>query len=134
MKSIGLALVVILLGTMARGEETKSEPSRTVTVKGQVVCSACWSEADRTKVAYGTKDDLECAKTCAASGVKAALAVGEKARVELYILEDGTFPRKGTGWLSYIAKTVEITGRVTGAAGSRHIKVDSLRSLPEGAR
>ena len=88
----------------------------------------------RLTVAYGTKDDLECAKTCAASGVKAALAVGEKGRVELYILEDGTFPRKGTWWLSNIAKTVEITGRVTGAAGSRHIKVDSLRSLPEGAR
>lgn len=52
-------------------------PAR-VTLRGQVVCSNCWSEADRKTTAYGTPADLKCARLCAKDAVPAALAVDEK--------------------------------------------------------
>jgi hypothetical protein len=103
-------------------------------LRGQVVCSLCWDEADRTKVRYGTKEDFACARTCAKKNVPAALAVAGKGTFDLYLLEDGAFPRKGTGWLDYLAKTVEITGSVTRTERLPRLKVDALRSVPEPPR
>lgn len=105
-----------------------------VTLRGQVVCSLCWDEADRTKVRYGTKEDFACARACAKKNVPAALAVAEKGSFELYVLEDGTFPRKGTGWLDYLAKTVEVTGPVTRTEKLARLKVDALRVVSEPVR
>lgn len=105
-------------------------PAR-VTLRGQVVCSNCWSEADRKTTAYGTPADLKCARLCAKDAVPAALAVEDKGTVRLYLLEDGAFKREGSGWLGYIAKRVEITGTVREEKGTMWLKADALRPLAE---
>ncbi|HEX2799710.1 MAG TPA: hypothetical protein VHQ44_08560 [Thermoanaerobaculia bacterium] len=103
-------------------------PAR-VTLRGQVVCSNCWGEADRKTTAYGTPADMKCARLCAKDAVPAALAVDEKGTSRLYLLEDGAFKREGSGWLSYIAKRVEIAGTVREEKGTPRLKVDALRPL-----
>lgn len=127
---LGAALsILLLLAPAASADEAERKKPVKVTLRGQVVCSICWDEADRTKVAYGTKDDLACARRCNAKGVPAALAVTENGATELYVLEAGKLPSKGTGWLDVIAREVEVTGSVTRGEGLPHIKVDSLRPL-----
>ena len=43
--------------------------AQTVRFEGQVVCCAeCWAEADRTKVQFGTAEDLLKAQSCVAKG------------------------------------------------------------------
>jgi hypothetical protein len=108
----------------------RAAPAR-VTLRGQVVCSNCWGEADRKTTAYGTPADLKCARLCAKDAVPAALAVDEKGTARLYLLEDGTFKRDGSGWLNYIAKRVEIAGTVREEKGTSWLKVDTLRSLAD---
>lgn len=104
----------------------QAAPAR-VTLRGQVVCSNCWGEADRKTTAYGTPADVKCARLCAKNSVPAALAVYEKGTARLYFLEDGTFKREGSGWLSYVAKSVEITGTLRQEKGASWLKVDALR-------
>ena len=101
-----------------------------VTLRGQVVCSNCWGEADRKTTVYGTPADLKCARLCAKDAVPVALAVDEKGTVRLYLLEDGAFKREGSGWLRYIAKRVEITGTVREEKGTVWLKADALRPAP----
>jgi hypothetical protein len=98
-------------------------------LRGQVVCSNCWGEADRKTTAYGTPADLKCARRCSKDAVPAALAVDEKGTSRLYLLEDGAFKRDGSGWLNYIATRVEITGTVREEKGTPWLKVDALRPL-----
>ena len=99
------------------------------TLRGQVVCGGCWEEADRTKVPYGTDDDLRCAERCDKNGVAAALAVDEKGSATLYRLEDGAFKRTGKGWLAYMARRVEVTGAVRTEKGKPVLRVDALKVL-----
>jgi hypothetical protein len=106
----------------------QAAPAR-VTLRGQVVCSNCWGETDRKLTPYGTPADVKCARLCAKDSVPAALAVDEKGTVRLYLLEDGAFKREGQGWLSYIAKRVEITGTVRGEKGKPWLTVGTLRPL-----
>ena len=106
----------------------QAAPAR-VTLRGQVVCSNCWGEADRKTTAYGTPADMKCARLCAKDAVPAAFAVDEKGTSRLYLLEDGAFKREGSGWLSYIAKRVEITGTVREEKGTPWLRVDTLRPL-----
>jgi len=49
----------------------------TVTLEGQLVCSDCWSEADRKTTPYGTPADIACARDCAERGIPSAIAVKE---------------------------------------------------------
>ncbi len=98
---------------------------------GQIVCSDCWSEADRNQVAYGTPADLDCAKSCAAKGIPAALAVknADGKSWTLHLLEDGTFDKGGKNWLGLMAKQVEISGAARTAGGKQWLKVNQLRVL-----
>lgn len=100
---------------------------------GQIVCSDCWSEADRNQVAYGTPADLDCAKSCAAKGIPAALAVknAEGNGWTLHLLEDGTFNKGGKNWLSFMAKQVEISGTARTAGDKHWLKVNQLRVLAD---
>ncbi|MDQ3799438.1 MAG: TlpA family protein disulfide reductase [Acidobacteriota bacterium] len=82
-----------------------------VTVEGQVVCCAdCWAEADRTRVEYGTAEDLLKAKSCVEGGDPTLLAVREGDRFTLYRLEQGKFKLSEKNWLSYVGKKVSVTG------------------------
>jgi hypothetical protein len=101
------------------------------TFKGQVVCGSCWDEvADRHKERYGTKEDLACAARCERKGVAAALAVENAKDFTIYELARGSFKPEGRGWLAYMGKEVEVTGRVETKGGKGpKLVVDALRVL-----
>ncbi len=101
---------------------------------GQIVCSDCWSEADRNQIAYGTPADLDCAKSCAAKNIPAALAVknADGKSWTLHLLEDGAFDKGGKNWLGLMAKQVEIGGTARTAGGKHWLKVNQLRVLGDG--
>ncbi len=96
---------------------------------GQVVCTVCWTEADRSKVAYGTPADMDCAKECAAKGIGASLAVKGEKDWTLYELESGAFKKPGKDWLAFMAQQVEITGATRKAGDKQFVKVNALTTL-----
>src|SRR5687768_14147470 len=101
-----------------------------VTLEGQVVCCAeCWAEADRTKVEFGTAEDLLKAKSCVAGGDPTLLAVREADQFTLYQLEQGKFRLPGKNWLEFIGKRVGVTGSVQTKKDTKIFRVDELRVL-----
>ncbi len=83
-----------------------------VQFEGQVVCCAeCWAEADRTKVEFGTAEDLLKAQSCVAGGDPTLLAVREGDNFTLYQLAPAKFS-PGKNWLEFIGKHVAVTGTV----------------------
>lgn len=87
--------------------------STTVQLEGQVVCCAeCWAEADRTKVEFGTAEDLLKSQGCVAKGDPTLLAVRENEKFTLYRLEPAKFRLPGKNWLEFIGKRVAVTGVV----------------------
>src|SRR5688572_2659337 len=63
-----LAIFLIIVGHVFAQSTAKLE--------GQVVCcEECWAEADRTKVEYGTAENLLKAKSCVEGGDPTLLAV-----------------------------------------------------------
>ena len=116
-----LAVLLCLFFSLPAFAQTK--------LTGQVVCSNCWSEADRSKVAYGTQADLDCAKTCAAKGIGASLAVKGEKDWTLYELEPGAFKKPGKDWLAFMAQQVEITGATRKAGDKQFVQVDALTTL-----
>jgi len=98
------------------------------TLKGQIVCGGCWDEEpDRKKAPYGTKEDLQCADRCEKQGVAAAIAVEEGKDFRLYDIVKGSFKPEGRGWLKYMGKKVEVTGRTEGEGKSTRFVVDTLK-------
>lgn len=68
-----------------------------VKLEGQIVCCAeCWAEADRTKVEYGTAENLLKAKSCVEGGDPSLLAVREGDKFKLY--------QAGAGQVSFAGK------------------------------
>lgn len=101
-----------------------------VTLEGQVVCcEECWAEADRTKVEYGTAENLLKAKSCVAGGDPTLLAVREGDRFALYQLEQGKFRLPGKNWLDFVGKRVAVTGSVQTKKETRIFRVDELKVL-----
>lgn len=101
-----------------------------VRLEGQVVCCAeCWAEADRTKVEYGTAEDLLKAQSCVANGDPTLLAVREGEKFTLYQLEQGKFRLPGKNWLEFVGKRIAVGGTVQKKKGAGVIRVDSLEVL-----
>jgi thiol-disulfide isomerase/thioredoxin len=99
-------------------------------LEGQVVCCAdCWAEADRTKVEFGTAEDLLKAKSCVEGGDPTLLAVREGDKFTLYQLATGKFRLPGKNWLEFVGKRVAVTGAMQSKKDSRIIKVDTLSVL-----
>lgn len=125
MKSLlaGFLLIIALAG-IAAGQ------AGGVKLEGLVVCCAeCWAEADRTKVEFGTAEDLLKAKGCVEGGDPTLLAVREGDRFTLYQLEQGKFRLKGKNWLEYVGKRVAVTGSVQKKGQAGAIRVDALEVL-----
>jgi hypothetical protein len=121
-RAIFLALILATLSFAAFSQENEK-----VKLMGQIVCSGCWDEADRSKVEYGTLADFECAETCAEKGIGQALAVKDyNGNFTLYLLEDGRFDKKAENWLAYIAKNAEIKGSIREADGKKYLRVDEI--------
>lgn len=98
--------------------------------EGQVVCCAeCWAEADRTKVQYGTAEDLLKAQSCIASGDPTLIAVREGEKFTLYQLEQGKFRLAGKNWLEFVGRKVAVTGAVEKKKVHDVIRVDALEVL-----
>lgn len=109
---------------------------RALTLEGQVVCCAeCWAEADRTKVEYGTAENLLKAKSCVEGGDPTLLAVREGDTFKLYQLGQGKFKLPGKNWLEFVGKRVKVTGTLRKKDDAEVIRVDVLevtgRSLAE---
>jgi thiol-disulfide isomerase/thioredoxin len=100
-----------------------------VKFEGQIVCCAdCWAEADRTKVEFGTAEDLLKAKSCVEGGDPTLLAVRSGDKFTLYQLEQGKFKLSEKNWLIYIGKKVAVTGNVK---KKKTFVVDALEILEE---
>lgn len=122
---IFLSLILLLtFGSIA--------PAQTSPVKfeGQVVCCAeCWAKADRTKVEYGTAEDVLRAESCVAGGDPTLLAVREDEKFTLYQLEQGGFRLPGKNWLEFVGKRVAVTGTVRRSKKASIVRVDALEVL-----
>ncbi|MBK8725994.1 MAG: hypothetical protein IPL96_08020 [Holophagaceae bacterium] len=128
-----LTLALAAMTALAAVPAAAQRKAAGTVLEGQVVCSLCWSEADRTVTPYGAKADLECADRCARAGKPQALAVAEGKGVTLYLLGPGRLKRSRGDWLDVIARRVKATGRVTVRGGQRHLSVDALEVLPDPA-
>lgn len=107
---------------------------KSVSFKGQVVCSLCWFEAkDRKATPYGTQADLTCAAECSENGLPQALAVEDEKGFTLYMLERGAFKTISRDFLEFVPKTVEIEGELRTEKDKQFIKVNSLKVLKDAA-
>lgn len=107
-----------------------SASGQTVRVEGQVVCCAeCWAEADRTKVQFGTAEDLLKAQSCVAKGDPTLLAVREGDKFTLYQLDQAKFRLPEKNWLEFIGKRVAVSGSVEKKKNTNVIRVDTLEVI-----
>ncbi len=105
-----------------------------VTLRGQVACSACWFEADRSQVPYGGPADQACAARCAKDGIPPALAVADSdAAFTLYLVEARNLALGEAGWLPWIGKRVELRGALVTEGERPKLMVDALESSEEEA-
>jgi thiol-disulfide isomerase/thioredoxin len=119
-------LLVLFFLLACAGLSTAQEQ---VSLEGQVVCCAdCWAEADRTKVEYGTAENLLKAKSCVENGDPTLLAVREQDKFMLYELVPGRFRLPGKNWLEFVGKRVSVTGKI-GQKKTNIFRVDSLKVL-----
>lgn len=125
MKRLYLVLSLLLTFAFAGLAQNSS-----VKLEGQVVCCAeCWAEADRTKVAYGTAEDLLKARSCVEGGDPTLIAVREGDKFTLYQLEQGRFRLTDKNWLAFVGKKVAVTGTVRKAKKTSIIRVDTFEVL-----
>jgi thiol-disulfide isomerase/thioredoxin len=119
--------VVFLLASLAA---IAAGQTSAVKLEGQVVCCAdCWAEADRTKIEYGTAEDLLKAQSCVANGDPTLLAVRAGDKFTLYRLEQGKFRLSGKNWLEYVGKRIAVTGSVQKKKESSIVRVDTLEVI-----
>ena len=115
-------VLMVLFCTTALGQPKRLE--------GQVVCCAeCWAEADRTKVPYGTTENVLKAQSCIARGDPTLIAVREGDKFTLYELGLGKFRLPGKNWLEFVGRKVAVTGAVEKKKSSGVIRVDTLEVL-----
>lgn len=115
-------LVTVLFCATALGQTKRWE--------GQVVCCAeCWAEADRTKVQYGTAENLLKAQSCIAKGDPTLIAVREGDKFTLYELGQGKFRLPGKNWLEFVGRKVAVTGALENKKNQGVIRVDTLEVL-----
>ena len=109
-----------------------AQESKTVKLKGQVVCSVCWFEApDRKKTPYGNAADITCAEECSGNNIPQSLAVEDEKGFTLYTLEIGAYKPKGKDFLENVPYMAEIEGIVRIEKDKRFLKVNSLKVLDE---
>ena len=104
--------------------------STSIKLEGQVVCCAeCWAEADRTKVEFGTAEDLLKSQSCVANGDPTLIAVREGDKFTLYQLQPAKYRLPGKNWLEFIGKRVAVTGSIQKKKNTSVFRVDALEVL-----
>ena len=125
MMKIFLVLNLLLVGCL-----TVSAQSPSVKLEGQIVCCAdCWAEADRTKVEFGTAEDVLKAKSCVEGGDPTLIAVRTGEKFTLFQLEQGKFKLTEKNWYSYVGKKVSVTGTKRKNKKADAFVVDALEVL-----
>ena len=125
MKFLPTAIILVLALTVS--VSAQNSPAK---LEGQVVCCAeCWAEADRTKVEFGTAEDLLKAKSCVEGGDPTLLAVREGDGFKLYQLALGKFRLPGKNWLEFVGKRIAVEGSMQTRKEVSIIRVDSLQVL-----
>ena len=125
-RSILVLAALLISGFICASAQT----SKSVTLRGQVVCSVCWFEAtDRKKTAYGNAADIKCALDCSEEGIPQALAVEDVRGFTLYTLETGAYKTTGKDFLDIVPKFVEVTGDLRTDKDKKFLKVNSLKVL-----
>gem|GEM_PF-226412 len=128
MKRLYLTALMLLL--IVPSGEAQNANVKGIRLEGQVVCCAdCWGEADRTKVEYGTAEDLLKAKSCVEGGDPTLLAVREAEKFKLYQLATGKFRLPGKNWLEFVGKRIAVNGTIQTRKGTSVIRVDTLEVL-----
>ena len=123
-------LFIVLSLCLACAVQAAAQGAAGVRLEGQVVCCAeCWAEADRTKIEYGTAEDLLKSQSCVANGDPTLIAVREGDKFTLYQLEQAKFRLPGKNWLEYVGKRVAVTGAVQKKKSASVIRVDALEVL-----
>lgn len=126
------ALFIVTLVLFTCIVEASAQNAPTVKLKGQIVCSACWFEAeDRKKTPYGNAADIDCALDCSQNNLPQALAVEDEKGFTLYILERGAFKLSGKDFVDLVPKMVEVEGELRTEKDKRIVKVNALRVLNE---
>ncbi len=124
-----LALLLLLLAASAvHSQDAKSER---VTLSGQLVCSDCWSEADRKTTPYGTPSDIACARDCAERGIPSAIAVKAGNDYKLYLIEQAQLKKNQAEWLDRIGGQVEVTGRLYSKKDKQYVSVEQYKFLSD---
>lgn len=124
---VKIILFSILLSVFSLTVSAQNSP---VKLEGQVVCCAdCWAEADRTKVEFGTAEDVLKAKSCVEGGDPTLIAVRTGDKFTLYQLEQGKFKLTEKNWYSYVGKKVSVTGTKRKNKKTDVFVVDSLEVL-----
>lgn len=101
-----------------------------IRLEGQVVCCAdCWAKEDRTKVEYGTAEDLLTSQSCIAGGDPTLIAVREGDKFTLYRLELGKYRLPGPNWLEFVGRRIAVTGTVKQSGNAKAVKVDAVEVL-----
>lgn len=125
MKKILMSLFLLIVFAPLALAQTASAK-----LQGQVVCCAdCWAEADRTKVEFGTAEDLLKAKSCVEGGDPTLLAVREGDKFTLYQLEQGKFKLTGKNWYEFVGKKVAVTGATRKEKKANIVRVDALEVI-----
>jgi thiol-disulfide isomerase/thioredoxin len=133
-----LMFVIALVSTNVPAQDTTNNNKNSTTskavadakIEGQVVCCAdCWAKADRTKIEYGTAEDLLAAKTCTDNGDPTLLAVRTGNKFTLYQLEQGKFRLTEKNWYSYVGKKIAVTGSIRKEKKTNIVRVDALEVL-----
>jgi thiol-disulfide isomerase/thioredoxin len=120
-----LALSLFVAPGLAPAQEKSARLEGTV-----VCCAECWAGADRSKVPFGTAEDLLKAKSCVEGGDPTLLAVREAGdKFTLYQLEPGRFRRPGKNWLEFVGRQVAVTGEVRRKKEASFVRVDALEVL-----
>ena len=100
-----------------------------ITLTGQLVCSDCWSEADRKTTPYGTPADISCARDCAEKGIPSAVAVKQGDDYKLYLIEQAQFKNNQSEWLDRIGGQIEVTGKPYAKKGKEYVTVEAYKFL-----
>lgn len=123
-------VVLLFVSSPLTSYALQAQSNSPVSLEGQVVCCAeCWAEADRTKVEFGTSEDLLKAQSCVANGDPTLLAVREGDKFNLYQLEQGKFRLPGKNWLEFIGRRIAVNGSLQKKKSATVIRVDTLRVL-----
>ena len=116
---LGLALSLLFFTPVAA--------QKRVTVTGQLVCSDCWSEADRKTTPFGTAADVECALDCAEKGIASAIAVKEGDDYKLYLVEQTELKDRRAEWLNHFGQQVEVSGRFYTKNNQPYVAPEKIR-------